>query len=53
MIPKLLVEQRDSAWNQQQWQNITFPQSSKAQLFVEWSIVPIPLDSMLSSCLKS
>ena len=37
-----VVKQRDSAWNQKQWQNITLPQSSEAQLhFVVWFIIPI------------
>ena len=55
MTPKLLVEQKDSAWNQQQLQNITFPQNLEAQLcFVEWYIIPIPAVSMLMfSCLES
>ena len=55
MTPKLLVEQRDSAWNQQQLQNITLPQNLEAQLcFAEWYIIPIPAVSMLMfSCLES
>ena len=55
VMPKLLVEQRDSASHQQQWENNTFPQNSEAQLcFVEWYIIQIPAVIMLmSSCRDS
>ena len=55
VTPKLLVEQRDSASNQQRWENITFPQNSEAQFcFVEWYIIQSPAVIMLmSSCLDS